>query len=148
MGETDDLISKKANILLSNDIKPIICVGEKERDSDSTHLGFISQQISKSLFLIDTRHISSIIIAYEPIWAVGAPEPMKTTEICETTIFIKKILSDLMGQEKAIKIPILYGGAVNKINAKEIIKEGKVDGLLIGRESVDANNFIELIKSI
>jgi triosephosphate isomerase len=94
MGETDDLISKKANILLSNDIKPIICVGEKERDSDSTHLGFISQQISKSLFLIDTRHISSIIIAYEPIWAVGAPEPMKTTEICETTIFIKKILSE------------------------------------------------------
>jgi triosephosphate isomerase len=148
MGESSEQVSKKAERLIDCDITPIICVGENERDQESAYLSKISEQIKASIPNIESKKSTHFIIAYEPIWAIGAPEPMKTNDIYETTIFIRKVLSDIFGREKAIKIPVLYGGAVNKTNAKQIVDEAKVDGFIIGRESLDASNFIDLIKSI
>ena len=148
MGENSELISKKAQRLIDCDITPIICVGEGERDPDSVYLNKISDQIKASIPSIESNKQTHFIIAYEPIWAIGAPEPMNISDIHETTIFIRKVLSDIFGREKAIKIPVLYGGAVNKTNAKQIIDESKVDGFIIGRESLNPSDFIELVKSI
>jgi triosephosphate isomerase len=97
---------------------------------------------------VPKKFIGKIIVAYEPIWAIGAKEAMSPENIYETSLFIKKVLSDLYGQEEAVSVPILYGGSVNFRNALEIIEKGQVEGLLVGRESVNPPGFSELLKSV
>ncbi|MDO8575194.1 MAG: triose-phosphate isomerase, partial [bacterium] len=136
-GETDEMVSDKVSLLLEEKICPIICIGESSRDELGGYLEFIRDQIKNSLAGVSKKNALEIIIAYEPIWAIGAKEPMKTSDIHETSLFIKKVLSDLYGNEIAFSIPILYGGTVNMRNAKEIVRDGEVNGLLVGRESIN-----------
>lgn len=147
-GDTDEKVSKKLLSLLEAGLKPILCIGEKERDESGSHLEFLKNQIKGSLEKVPKKFIGKLIIAYEPIWAIGAKEAMQSESIYEMTIFIKKVLSDLYGQEDAILTPILYGGSVNFRNALEIFEKGQIDGLLVGRESVNAPGFNELLKTI
>jgi triosephosphate isomerase len=147
-GETDENVSKKIQALLDNGIKPILCIGEKERNEDGSHLDFIKDQIKSSLNKVNKKNINDLIVAYEPIWAIGAKEAMDAPSIYEMSLFIKKVLSDIYGQESAIATPILYGGSVNFRNASEIFVTGKVDGLLVGRESVNPPGFTELLKVV
>ncbi len=147
-GETDDDISKKIQITLANDIRPILCIGEKERDSSGNYLNFIKDQIKNSLSKTNKKFINKLIIAYEPIWAIGAKEAMSPSDILEMSLFIKKVISDIYGQGEIDNIPILYGGSVNFKNASDIIIQGQVNGLLVGRESVNSIGFIELLKAI
>ena len=147
MGETDKDISKKVKICLQNKISPIVCMGEYERDEHGNYLNFIRNQIRESLSGISKQDILDIVVAYEPVWAIGAKDPMKTEDIHEMYLYIKKCLREIFGSI-ADSIFIIYGGAVNRENAKDIVKNGNVDGLLVGRDSLDANNFSELIKTI
>ena len=89
-----------------------------------------------------------MIIAYEPVWAIGAKEAMATADVNEMAIFVKKTFADIFGAEAGLKLKVLYGGAVNFRNAGEIIKTGRVDGLLVGRESVNMPGFVELLKAV
>jgi len=148
MGETDEAISIKVQALLDQDITPILCIGEKERNEDGSHLEFLKEQIKNSLNKVNKKNIDKLIVAYEPIWAIGAKEAMNSSEIYETSIFIKKVLSDIYGHDLAVSTPILYGGSVNFRNALEIFEKGQVDGLLIGRESVNPPSFVELLKTV
>jgi triosephosphate isomerase len=148
MGETDEAISKKVQIVLDSGLIPVLCVGEKERNDHGEHLDFLRNQIKASLNKVAKKGISKLIVAYEPVWAIGAKEPMDPGTIYEMNLFVKKVLSDIYGQSEAAGIPILYGGSVNFKNAGEIILKGKVDGLLVGRESVNAIGFAELLKTI
>ncbi len=148
MGETDENISNKVQALLEQDISPILCIGEKERNEDGSHLEFLKEQIKNSLNKVNKKNIDKLIVAYEPIWAIGAKEAMNSSEIYETSIFIKKVLSDIYGHDLAVSTPILYGGSVNFRNALEIFEKGQVDGLLIGRESVNPPSFVELLKTV
>jgi len=147
-GETDENVSKKIQVLLDNGIKPILCIGEKERNEDGSHLDYVKDQIKNSLNNVNKKNINDLLVAYEPIWAIGAKEAMDAPSIYEMSLFIKKVLSDIYGQESAIATPILYGGSVNFRNASEIFVTGKVDGLLVGRESVNPPGFVELLKVV
>lgn len=148
MGEDDELISKKVQISLDSSINTILCIGEKERNEQGDHLDFIRNQIKNSLNNVSKKNIGKLIIAYEPVWAIGAKEAMDSNSINEMTIFIRKTISDIFGQENAMSMPVLYGGSVNAKNALDIIKVGNVDGLLIGRESLNIEGFGELLKTI
>lgn len=148
MGETDEIISKKVQALLEVGVKPIVCFGEAERNENGSHLEFLRVQIKNSLNKVQKKFINNLIVAYEPIWAIGAKEAMKPEDIYEMSIFIKKVLSDIYGHDEAISTPVLYGGSVNFRNAAEIFEKGKVDGLLIGRESVNVPGFGELMKAV
>lgn len=97
---------------------------------------------------VPKKLIEKLIIAYEPVWAIGAKEAMNPAMVHEMTIFVKKVLSDIYGHDEAVSALVLYGGSVNFRNAKDIIVEGEVDGLLVGRESVNPAGFSELLRTI
>lgn len=145
MGESDELINKKVLLALKSGLTPIICVGEKVRDHDGSYLAQIKSQIESALKGVKKTEIQKVIIAYEPIWAIGSDSAMAPRDIHEMTIYIKKILVDLFKIKGKVSVPILYGGAVDPLNAQSILSEGEADGLLIGRASLDARNFIEII---
>lgn len=147
-GETDEEISKKIQSVLEAGMHPVLCVGEKERNDQGDHLDFLKIQIKNSLNKVQKKLIDKLIIAYEPIWAIGAKEAMKPEDVYEMSLFIKKVLADLYGHEEAVSTKVLYGGSVNFRNAPDIIVRGQVDGLLVGRESVNSAGFTELLRAI
>lgn len=148
MGETDEVVARKAKTALDGGLKTIVCVGENTRDPQGDYLEFLKNQIKNSLIKVQKKDVADLIIAYEPVWAIGATEAMTPRDIHETSIYIKKIIADMFNAEEAFKVPILYGGAVNFRNARDIITLGEVDGLLIGRESLNPPGFIEILKTI
>ena len=148
MGETDETVSKKAAAAISAGLSPIICIGEAVHDPDGAYLAVVKEQLKKSLPAISKSSISKIVIAYEPIWAIGAKEAMKPEQIREMVLFIKKVVADIFGRDAGLDLPVLYGGSVNWRNAGDIIRIGGVQGLLVGRESVNVPGFVELAKAV
>jgi triosephosphate isomerase len=150
LGETDEEIAKKVLSASANDLRAILCVGEKVRDQNGEYFAYLKNQIKAGLSRISNKDIMNIIVAYEPIFAIGRSfdQALKPTEVHEMSIFIKKVLTETFGKEAAFAVPILYGGSVNFENAGAIVKEGEVDGLLVGRESLDPEHFRGIIEVI
>jgi triosephosphate isomerase len=147
-GESDLEVSKKAAKVAQAGMIAVLCVGEKMRDSTGEYLDVLRDELKASLQVFPKKSLSQLIIAYEPIWAIGARTAMTPDLVCETALFIKKVLSDMYGQHEVLNVPILYGGSVNFRNAADIITLGQVDGLLVGRESVNIPGFTELLKAV
>ena len=147
-GESDASVAKKTLAVLETGMTPIICVGEVTRDEAGEYLETLKSQIKQSLADIPAKFANKIVLAYEPVWAIGAQEPMKNEDIYESSLFVKKVFSDIFGADAGVKAKVLYGGSVNFRNAADIISVGKVDGLLVGRESVNAVGFVELLKVV
>ncbi|MFC1801940.1 triose-phosphate isomerase [Patescibacteria group bacterium] len=150
LGETDEQISKKVRSALDNKLKVVLCIGEKERDEDGNYLDFLKNEIEASLSLVSKNGLSNLIIAYEPIWAVGnkSYETATPNDIHEITIFIKKVLSDIYGRKDAVSVKVVYGGSANYENVYEIMVGGNVDGILVGRESLNAESFNKIISVV
>ena len=146
-GETDEIINKKTRAVVGDGMTVILCVGEKTRDPHGDYLTTVRQQIVEGLKDISKKSVDSLVIAYEPIWAVGAKSAMNPIEIHEMSIFIKKVLRDIYGI-LGDGIRILYGGDVTSANADHIVRDGNVSGVLIGRESLNARDFVDIIKLI
>lgn len=146
MGETDAMVSKKAILAIRTGLVAIVCVGEAERDTHGKYLAFLKEQIAQSLSSLSMSELKKLVIAYEPIWEIGAVTAMSAGQIHETGIYIRKVLSDIYDPAIASKIPVLYGGSVNTGNCQAILSEGEVDGLLIGRESLVPADFIAITK--
>jgi triosephosphate isomerase len=147
-GETDEIVSKKAIAAVTAGLCPIICIGEAVHDADGAYMETLKLQIKTSLAGLPISAAEKLVIAYEPLWAIGAKEAMKPEDVGQMAIFIKKIVADIFGQEAAFNLRVLYGGSVNWRNAIEIIQKGGVDGLLVGRESVNISGFAELAKAV
>lgn len=149
-GETDESVNQKVKSCLRGMITPIVCVGELTREGTVTYLLSIKEQIQKALAGLSKSSVKDIVIAYEPVWAIGEnakrePEPR---EIFEVVIYIKKVISDLYGTKSIPPTKILYGGSVNESNVFMFLKESGVDGFLIGRASLDAKKFNEILIKI
>ncbi len=146
-GETNQTINKKIKATLSSGLTPILCVGEKERDENHEYLNLIKIQVEECLSGISKNSVSKIIIAYEPVWAIGKGAAREATseEYREMSVFIRKILSDKFGAKMLEGMRTIYGGSVHPENAESFLKEGGADGFLVGRDSLDPKKFGEII---
>ena len=147
LGETNEETRAKVNAAIAAKLMPILCVGERKRDHSGEHFDFVKEQLKIGLKDVSPAHIAKTIIAYEPVWEIGASEAMSPALMHEMAIFIRKSVVATHG-EKGMKIRILYGGSVDETNAKDMMRDGDVQGLLVGRASVDADTFALLIKSL
>ena len=148
-GETNEIVSGKIKKTIESGLVPIICIGEVERDEHGSYLRFIEKQIFESLDGISKAKLEKIVIVYEPVWTIGkGKKSMDAHEIHQMTIFIKKILINLVGKNVAMNIPILYGGSVDADNCVDIIEMGEVDGLLVGRSSLNPHVFGDILKNL
>jgi len=147
LGETNELVNKKVKNALKHGLTPIACVGESHRDHGMKYLHFMKKQIIETFKNLVPKDFSRIIIAYEPVWAIGKNAEREATpeESEEMAIFIKKVLSDHFGGSSVKKLSILYGGSVDEKNAKAFLTCGGVQGLLIGRASLNPEKFNEII---
>lgn len=147
MGENNQDVNKKIKALIKSGITPVVCIGEVKRDENHEYLNFIKTQIDECLNGVSKNSLSKIIIAYEPVWAIGlGASPATSEEFREMNIFIKKILSDKFGAKELSNIRVIYGGSVDGKNAGDFIKEGHADGFLPGRASLDPKKLSEIIK--
>ena len=146
--ETDEELAKKVDQLLANDIVPIFCVGEtlEERESGA-HWDKIGGQLENSLFHLKKDEIANVIIAYEPVWAIGTGKTATPQQAQEVHAFIRKKIEEKYGTETAYNIYILYGGSCNPGNALELFSCHDVDGGLIGGASLKAEDFIAIVNA-
>ncbi len=154
-GETNEIINKKVKAALKAGLKVILCIGEDARDTfDSmghwTHEidPRLKDQLVVALAGVKKSQIQNIIVAYEPVWAVGTGNPATYDDVLSAKIFIKKIISNLYNRKEADKVRVLYGGSTNRKNAANFIKDGQADGLLVGGASVDAEEFVAIVQAI
>ncbi len=146
-GETNEEVNQKIHRLHEMKSTAIVCVGEKTRDNLGDYFSFIEEQIRQALQNVDASNLKNIVIAYEPVWAIGTGENATPENVEEMKLFIQKVLSDLYDREKAAKVRIIYGGSVNPENAEQLLKIGNVDGFLIGGASLEAKKFVSIIKT-
>lgn len=148
-GESNAVLAEKVNLCLESFIIPIFCCGEaltiREAGSQNE---FVAKQLSESLFHLSSEQIKKIVIAYEPIWAIGTGKTASTDQAQEMHAHLRSILAGQYGDNVANEIPILYGGSVKANNAKELFGCPDVDGGLVGGASLVANDFIEIIRSL
>lgn len=147
MGETNDDTRKRVAAALSVDIVPILCVGETTRGADGEYFNIVKEQLRTGLADISPAALSRIFIAYEPVWAIGKESSMSPRDMHEMAIFIRKTIVELHG-EKGMSVKILYGGAATESNAAEMVRDGEVNGLLVGHVSVDPVRFPLLIRAL
>lgn len=147
--ETDDLLAKKVDAALKNEMEVIFCCGEEleERKSDN-HFEVVRSQLEKGLFHISSEAWQKVVIAYEPVWAIGTGETASPEQAQEMHAFIRKTISDKFGEEIANDVSILYGGSVKPANAEEIFAKEDVDGGLIGGASLKAEDFLAIVEAI
>lgn len=148
-GETSDLIARKVFSALTAGLHVILCVGEKERDAQGAYLKNLSEEIKESLFGVPKNLLKKLIIAYEPIWAIGSgKKAMNAQDMHFMSLFIRKQMIKMYDGKIAKQIPILYGGSVNSDNAVDFVTVGEADGLLIGRASLNPFEFSKIITNV
>jgi len=146
--EDDKTLLKKIKLAIKHDLYPIFCCGEGLRDrEDSKHFEVVTEQLNNSIFDLEPSAFSRIIIAYEPVWAIGTGKTA-TPEIAEEMHkHIRNLIEDNYTKEAAKETTILYGGSCKPSNSAELFKQPDIDGGLIGGASLKANDFIEICKS-
>ncbi len=146
-GETDAVVNKKVRSVVTEGMTAVLCVGETVRDTHGEYLNTVRTQLVSALRDVSKKSLANLVIAYEPVWAVGAKQALRPREIHEMSIFIKKVLRDLYGIS-ADDVRVLYGGDVTVGDITEIMQEGFVSGVLVGRESLKPKHFTEIIKVV
>jgi triosephosphate isomerase (TIM) len=147
--EDDFTLSKKINQVLSNGMKVIFCCGEPlEIREANTHNEYVEEQIRAALFHLSEQHMAGVVVAYEPIWAIGTGRTATSHQAQEMHAHIRKVLSDKFGSEIAGDTSILYGGSCKPSNASELFACPDVDGGLIGGASLKANEFIGIVEAM
>jgi triosephosphate isomerase len=147
-GETDELVNKKVLAALKNQLRPILCVGESlaEREAGST-LKVVQTQTERSLEGVSKEQAASLVVAYEPVWAIGTGKVATSEQAQEVHAFIRELLTKQFGEPVAQRIRILYGGSMKPANAPELLSQRDIDGGLIGGASLEARSFLELVKA-
>jgi triosephosphate isomerase (TIM) len=145
-GETDAQVAQKVERVLKGRQTAVVCIGEKARDSRGDYFGVVESQLRSLLKIVPLKAVSRLVLAYEPIWAIGTGMHATAEDVQEMKLFIQKALADTLGRSAVSKVRILYGGSVNKDNAEELLEVGRADGFLIGGSSLKAGEFGAIIK--
>jgi triosephosphate isomerase (TIM) len=147
-GESDALLAQKTNKVLSGNLTPIFCCGESLDIRDAgTHVEHVNAQIEAGLFHLSAEEMKKVVIAYEPIWAIGTGRTASPAQAQEMHAAIRSLIAGKYGADLANGISILYGGSVNAANAKELFSQPDVDGGLVGGASLKADEFATIINS-
>lgn len=148
-GETDELLAEKIDAVLANGLEAIFCFGEKlEERKKEDHLLEVGSQLKNALFHLKATDFKNIILAYEPVWAIGTGETASPEQAQEMHAFVRNIIGKKFSKEVADSVSILYGGSVKPANAEEIFSKPDVDGGLIGGAALKAEDFAAIIKAI
>ena len=149
LGETDDMVYKKIKAVLKGGLTGVVCIGESERDNHGVYLKFLRGQIESALAKIKVGSLKNIIVAYEPLWAIGKTDDEAITpeKLHETILFIRRVLIEMYNKEAALGTRIIYGGSVEKGNARTLLSEGKAQGFLVGHASLNALEFSDILES-
>lgn len=147
-GETNELLAKKTDTVLKHQLKPIFCIGEtlEERQTEK-HFDVIKQQLVEGVFHLEAADFSKLVLAYEPVWAIGTGVTASADQAQEIHAFIRKEIAAKYGQEVAHGITILYGGSCNPKNAAELFAKADIDGGLIGGASLKSRDFVDILKT-
>ncbi|HEY32322.1 MAG TPA: triose-phosphate isomerase [Dehalococcoidia bacterium] len=144
-GETGEIVNKKIGAALRAGLKPILCIGEKLEDNEAGRTAeVVTEQLRSSLAGIDV--FADLVVAYEPIWAIGTGKAAHGKPVNETAALIRRILTELSNQETADSIRILYGGSVTAENIAEFLEQSEIDGALVGGASLKADQFISMVE--
>jgi triosephosphate isomerase len=147
--ETDALIANKVDTALKHDMTVIFCFGEELKDRQSkNHFNIVENQLKDGLFHIQAKDWEKIVLAYEPVWAIGTGETASPEQAQEMHEFIRKTVRKAFGSDVAEDVSILYGGSVKPDNAKEIFSKPDVDGGLIGGAALNAADFVAIVNAI
>jgi triosephosphate isomerase len=148
-GESNEVLAEKVNLCLSKNITPIFCCGEPlDIREAETQNDFVAVQLQESLFHLDATTIQKVVIAYEPIWAIGTGKTASSAQAQEMHAHLRAVLANQYGTEVANTISILYGGSVKGANAVELFSQPDVDGGLVGGASLIAEEFVQIIKAL
>lgn len=148
LGETDAQVGEKVAALIKAKLVPIICIGERERDAQGNFFMLIEAQIKAALANVPKTRFKDVVIAYEPIWAIGTGKTATAEDVNEMRLFIQKILTKQFDRASAAKIRIIYGGSVGAANAADLFVGGGVDGFLVGGASLRPQEFVQIINSV
>lgn len=149
-GDTQEVVIKKTQNAIKNGLKVILCIGEKDRDENIKYLKVIEDQILSVFASVDKKKAEDIIIAYEPVWAINNKNNIAIDAhgLHSMVIYIRKVLMEKFGDAFSKNINILYGGSITPDNAQDILWNGEVQGLLIGRASFEVESLVKIIKNI
>jgi triosephosphate isomerase len=148
-GENAKLLSMKINAVLTNELTPIFCCGEVlEIREKGTHEALVKQQVEESLFHLSEDDLLKVVVAYEPVWAIGTGKTASSQQAQEMHAVIRRHIAGKYGKPVAEEISILYGGSVKADNAKELFSCPDVDGGLVGGASLKAREFVDIVKAV
>lgn len=147
-GESNELLAKKTNVVLVNSLKPIFCIGETLDEREGNRFfEVIKSQLSEGLFHLQKEQFAQVVVAYEPVWAIGTGKTASSAQAQEIHTFIRQEIATKYGQEAADETTILYGGSCNTKNAHELFSQPDIDGGLIGGASLKSRDFVDIIKA-
>ncbi len=148
-GEYNDWLAKKVNAVLEAGLTPIYCCGETlEERENNAHFDVLKTQISEGLFHLSQEQMMQVVIAYEPVWAIGTGKTASTAQAQEIHAFIRGLLSAKFNDSTAQNITIQYGGSVKPDNAVELFQSADIDGALVGGAALQSRSFVDIIKAM
>ena len=150
MGESDTDIAEKLARALAHELIPILCVGERERDGEGRYLSYVREQITTALTPLTPKERAQVVLAYEPVWAIGkgAAFAINQSDLTEMVLYIRKVLAELLPGKSSGQSRVLYGGSVEPADVRDLAGASGVNGFLVGHASVDPAAFTELVRQL
>jgi len=147
-GETDEIVVQKVQQAFAHGITPILCVGESSRDGDAKYLTFLRAQIHAVFSILTPKQRQQIILAYEPIWAIGksAAYAITPADLTEMMLYIRKVIGAYVPGKGAAKVRVIYGGSVEPSDARMLTEDTGIDGFLVGHASAESYSFSAIVK--
>lgn len=143
----DELVAKKVAAAIKYKLTPVVCVGEHERDEQGNFFAIIEAQIKAFITEVPTSRLKDVVIAYEPIWAIGTGKNATVEQVHEMQLYITKVLTKIVGRTKAAKVRIIYGGSVKAATAADLYHQTGMDGFLVGGASLVGREFAAIIQA-
>lgn len=148
LGETDEMVNKKTQAALKAGLNVVLCVGEREREDQKSVPAIVAEQVQRGLAGVSSQLIKKVIIAYEPIWAIGTGIADTPDDALSAALYIRKTVTDMYGAKVVAGLKVLYGGSVNASNVASFVNQNGIDGVLVGKASTDKKEFLEILKKI